>query len=119
MTFAVWIDALALSSGNSMRAHSAGDVGTCISARINPMSPRSPDTGETSQWSVSVCALSLARVLGGRCERATTSFCSLIQEGASVVEIAIQLGHSPTMTLDTYGNVFEGRLDGYALRATS
>jgi integrase len=36
------------------------------------------------------------------------SFCSLlIYEGASVVEVARQLGHSPTMTLDTYGHVFE------------
>ena len=36
------------------------------------------------------------------------SFCSLlIYEGASVVEVARQLGHSPTMTLGTYGHVFE------------
>jgi integrase len=36
------------------------------------------------------------------------SFCSLlIYEGASVVEVARQLGHSATMTLDTYGHVFE------------
>ena len=36
------------------------------------------------------------------------SFCSLlIHEGASVVEIAPQLGHSPTMSLDTYGHVFD------------
>src|SRR5918999_186134 len=36
------------------------------------------------------------------------SFCSLlIHEGATVVEIARQLGHSPTMSLDTYGHVFD------------
>jgi integrase len=36
------------------------------------------------------------------------SFCSLlIHEGATVVEIARQLGHSPTMTLNTYGHVFD------------
>ena len=31
----------------------------------------------------------------------------LIAEGASVVEVARQAGHSPTMTLDTYAHVFE------------
>jgi integrase len=36
------------------------------------------------------------------------SFASLlIHEGASVVEVARQLGHAPSMTLDTYGHVFE------------
>jgi integrase len=36
------------------------------------------------------------------------SFCSLlIHEGATVVEVARQLGHSPTMSLDTYGHVFD------------
>jgi hypothetical protein len=36
------------------------------------------------------------------------SFCSLlIQEGQSVVEVDAQGGHSPTMTLTTYGHVFE------------
>jgi hypothetical protein len=36
------------------------------------------------------------------------SFCSLlIHEGATVVEIARQLGHSPTMTLNTYGHVLD------------
>ena len=30
----------------------------------------------------------------------------LIREGASVVEVARQAGHSPTMALDTYGHVF-------------
>jgi site-specific recombinase XerD len=36
------------------------------------------------------------------------SFCSLlIHEGATVVEVARQLGHSPTMTLNTYGHVFD------------
>ena len=34
------------------------------------------------------------------------SFVSLlIAEGRSVVEVAAQLGHAPTMTLDTYGHV--------------
>jgi hypothetical protein len=31
----------------------------------------------------------------------------LIYEGASVVEVARQLGHAPSMTLDTYGHAFE------------
>jgi integrase len=36
------------------------------------------------------------------------AFCSLlIAEGLSVVEIAQHAGHSPTMTLDTYGHVIE------------
>jgi hypothetical protein len=36
------------------------------------------------------------------------SFCSLlIAEGASVVEVAAQAGHSPTMTLNTYGHVMD------------
>ena len=36
------------------------------------------------------------------------AFCSLlIAEGLSVVEIAQQAGHSPAMTLDTYGHVIE------------
>jgi integrase len=36
------------------------------------------------------------------------SFCSLlIAEGASVVEVAAQAGHSPTMTLNTYGYVMD------------
>src|SRR5919108_252814 len=36
------------------------------------------------------------------------SFCSLlIHEGATVVEVARQLGHSPMMTLNTYGHVFD------------
>jgi integrase len=36
------------------------------------------------------------------------SFCSLlIYEGATVVEVARQLGHSPLMTLNTYGHVFD------------
>ena len=36
------------------------------------------------------------------------SFVSLLlAEGASVVEIAQQVGHSPTMALDTYGDVIE------------
>ncbi len=29
-----------------------------------------------------------------------------MREGASIVEVARQAGHSPTMTLDTYGHVF-------------
>lgn len=34
------------------------------------------------------------------------AFCSLlIAEGRSIVEIAAQMGHAPTMTLDTYGHV--------------
>jgi integrase len=34
------------------------------------------------------------------------AFCSLlIAEGASVVEVARQAGHAPTMTLDTYAHV--------------
>jgi hypothetical protein len=36
------------------------------------------------------------------------SFCSLlIHKGATVVEVARQLGHAPTMTLNTYGHVFD------------
>jgi integrase len=35
------------------------------------------------------------------------SFASLlIREGRSIVEVAAQLGHAPTMTLDTYAHVF-------------
>jgi hypothetical protein len=30
-----------------------------------------------------------------------------LREGASVVEVARQLNHAPSMTLDTYGHVFE------------
>jgi integrase len=36
------------------------------------------------------------------------AYCSLlIAEGMSVVEVAAQAGHSPTMTLNTYGHVME------------
>jgi integrase len=36
------------------------------------------------------------------------SFCSLLlAEGGSVVEVAAQAGHSPTMTLNTYGHVMD------------
>jgi integrase len=48
------------------------------------------------------------------------SFCSLlIHEGQSVVEVAAQAGHAPTMTLNTYAHVFEdlkgaARLDAEA-----
>ena len=31
----------------------------------------------------------------------------LIREGASIVEVARQAGHAPTVTLDTYGHVFD------------
>jgi integrase len=41
------------------------------------------------------------------------SFVSLlIYEGASVVDVARQAGHAPTMTLDTYGHIFEELADG-------
>jgi integrase len=34
------------------------------------------------------------------------AFCSLlIAEGRSIIEVAAQMGHAPTMTLDTYGHV--------------
>ena len=36
------------------------------------------------------------------------AYCSLlIAEGMSVVEVAAQAGHTPTMTLNTYGHVME------------
>jgi integrase len=36
------------------------------------------------------------------------SFCSLLlAEGASVIEVARQAGHSPTMTLAVYGHVID------------
>ena len=35
----------------------------------------------------------------------------LIAEGRSIVEVARQAGHSATMSLDTYGHVFD-ELDG-------
>ncbi len=36
------------------------------------------------------------------------SFCSLLlAEGSSPVEVAAQAGHSPTMTLNTYGHVID------------
>lgn len=45
------------------------------------------------------------------------AFCSLlIAEGRSVVEIARQAGHSPAMTLDTYGHVID-ELEGAERRA--
>jgi hypothetical protein len=40
----------------------------------------------------------------------------LIAEGASVVEIARQAGHSATMALDTYGHVIE-ELEGAPRRS--
>ena len=33
----------------------------------------------------------------------------LLAEGRTVADIAAQAGHSPTMTLDTYGHVIDGR----------
>jgi integrase len=45
------------------------------------------------------------------------TFCSLLlAEGRSVVEIARQAGHSPAMTLDTYGHVID-ELEGAERRA--
>ena len=36
------------------------------------------------------------------------SFASLlIQEGIQIIEVARQLGHSPTMTLEVYAHVFD------------
>jgi integrase len=44
-------------------------------------------------------------------------FCSLLlAEGASVVEVARQAGHSPAMTLSTYGHVIE-ELEGAESRS--
>jgi integrase len=44
-------------------------------------------------------------------------FCSLLlAEGASVVEVARQAGHSPAMTLSTYGHVIE-ELEGAERRS--
>ena len=46
------------------------------------------------------------------------SFCSLlIHEGQSVVEVAAQAGHAPTMTLNTYAHVFEELKGGARLDA--
>ena len=46
------------------------------------------------------------------------SFCSLlIHEGATVVEVARQLGQSPLMTLNTYGHVFDELQGGERLSA--
>ena len=40
------------------------------------------------------------------------SFASLlIAEGRSILEVAEQLGHAPTMTLDVYGHVIAELLD--------
>ncbi len=36
----------------------------------------------------------------------------LINEGRSIVYVAAQAGHSPTMTLDTYGHVIEELEEG-------
>ena len=46
------------------------------------------------------------------------SFVSLlIAEGRSIVDVARQAGHSPTMALDTYGHVFDELDGGEQLRA--
>ena len=46
------------------------------------------------------------------------SFCSLlIHEGSSIIEVARQLGHAPTMTLNTYGHVFDEFLGGEPMSA--
>src|SRR5581483_9675919 len=46
------------------------------------------------------------------------SFVSLlIAEGRSIVDVARQAGHSPTMALDTYGHVFDEFDGGEQLRA--
>jgi hypothetical protein len=44
------------------------------------------------------------------------SFVSLLLEGATVVEVARQAGHSPTMTLSTYAHLFE-ELEGAETRS--
>jgi hypothetical protein len=47
-----------------------------------------------------------------------TRFCSLlIGEGMSVVEVAAQAGHAPTMTLDTYAHVMADMQQGGRLSA--
>jgi integrase len=40
----------------------------------------------------------------------------LLAEGKSVVDVAAQAGHAPTMTLDTYGHVM-GELEGVERRS--
>jgi integrase len=47
------------------------------------------------------------------------SFASLlIQAGASVVEVARQMGNAPSVTLDTYGHVLEDRYPGVTVTPT-
>jgi hypothetical protein len=41
----------------------------------------------------------------------------LIAEGASVLEVARQAGHSPTMALNVYGHIIEELADGERLSA--
>jgi integrase len=51
--------------------------------------------------------VSLAKLPAMRPYDLRHSFASLlIAEGRSIVEVAEQLGHAPTMSLDTYGHVF-------------
>ncbi len=38
---------------------------------------------------------------------ATNPYDMLIAERRTIIEVARQAGHSPTMTLDTYGHVFD------------
>jgi integrase len=46
------------------------------------------------------------------------SFCSLLlAEGRSVMEVASQAGHSPTMTLSTYGHVLDELQGGSTVTA--
>jgi integrase len=47
-------------------------------------------------------------VTGARPYDLRHSFASLlIQEGVQIIEVARQLGHSPTMTLEVYAHVFD------------
>ena len=55
-------------------------------------------------------AVEAVGVVGSRPYDLRHSFASLlIHEGASVVEVARQMGNAPSVTLDTYGHVFDER----------
>jgi hypothetical protein len=94
--------AIPLSSSNSRRAH----------ARLVFPDPhgRPWDDERVRNWRKRVFApaADAAGVPDARPYDLRHSFVSLlIYDGASVLDVARQAGHAPTMTLDTYGHIFD------------
>jgi integrase len=70
--------------------------------------PWGPDDYRNWRRRVFAPAIRAVGIEGARPYDLRHSFCSLLlAEGQNPIEVAAQLGHSPTMTLNTYGHLIE------------